>query len=250
MKNHSKHKICIIVPCFNESLRISKSEILSLVFNLKAVVFLIDDGSTDNTWETIKKIEDESEYVKAFRIAQNVGKAQAIWHGLQLASKDEFHFFGTYDADSPIEIREYKKAFQYLADHDELLLVSGARVILAGGKVKRRPSRRWIGRVIATLISFLIRIDFYDPQSPLKVFRYQFFSKASAPKSRWFHDIEFILKIPFKERRNVFYEFPIEKWTDVGDGSISLSRVFPICFDITRILIIGLLQGKKETKSK
>ncbi len=90
--------VTITVPCFNEEKTVS--ETVSSLFELnypkdRLKIFLIDDGSTDNTWKIISKF---SKYpnIKVFH-KENGGKHTALNLALQNIETD---FFGCLDADS------------------------------------------------------------------------------------------------------------------------------------------------------
>ena len=51
-------------------------------------VVLVDDGSTDETWEVIRELADEHEYVTALRLSRNFGKEGAIVAGLDHTNGD------------------------------------------------------------------------------------------------------------------------------------------------------------------
>ncbi len=90
--------VTIVVPCWNEE-RTLESTVQS-IFNLnypkdKIKILLIDDGSTDNTWNVINKFSNHPN-VKIFR-KENGGKHTALNLGLLHSDTD---FFGGLDADS------------------------------------------------------------------------------------------------------------------------------------------------------
>src|SRR3989344_4570824 len=90
--------VTIAVPCWNEEKTIYKTvrSLLSLNYPKdKVKIFLIDDGSTDGTWNIIRKF---SKYpnIKVFH-KENGGKYTALNLGLE---HSETNFFGGLDADS------------------------------------------------------------------------------------------------------------------------------------------------------
>lgn len=85
-------KISVVVPCYNEesSLPLFYKE-LSAQFEKGGIVYellLIDDGSTDETFERIKEIQKKDDRVRAFRFSRNFGQQAAILCGLKNASGD------------------------------------------------------------------------------------------------------------------------------------------------------------------
>src|SRR6185369_10707856 len=59
-------------------------------------IIFVDDGSTDNTWETIGDLRKEDDRVKGVRLRKNFGKAMALSAGFQRAQGE---IIVTLDAD-------------------------------------------------------------------------------------------------------------------------------------------------------
>lgn len=78
----------IIVPCFNESevLDIYFSEtnkIISKIEGYKFSFIFVDDGSTDNTVQLLKKYSKQNEIVRFISFSRNFGKESAMYAGLK-----------------------------------------------------------------------------------------------------------------------------------------------------------------------
>lgn len=86
-------KLAIIIPCFNEELCIEKTvnQLLVVMESLiqknkitqDSYIYLVDDGSSDNTWEIIKKLHTENPLVKAQKFIRNYGNQKALIAGLE-----------------------------------------------------------------------------------------------------------------------------------------------------------------------
>ena len=79
-------KISIIVPCYNEELNINHfyietAKVLSTL-DYDYEIILIDDGSTDNTYQSIKKICKTDTNIKYISFSRNFGKEAAMYAGL------------------------------------------------------------------------------------------------------------------------------------------------------------------------
>ena len=84
-------------------------------------VLFIDDGSTDDSWETIKQLASEFPEVKGLRFQKNYGKSQALHAGFKRVTKP---FVATLDADlqdSPEELLQMVNTLQ----KEDLDLISG-----------------------------------------------------------------------------------------------------------------------------
>ena len=88
-----KPTLAIIVPCFNEELCV-KSTIEKLLILLNTLVdknkikndsylYLVDDGSVDNTWNIIEDAHKKDKRVKALKFIRNFGNQKALIAGLE-----------------------------------------------------------------------------------------------------------------------------------------------------------------------
>jgi len=89
------HKYSIIIPCFNRVDEIK--ELVQSLQNLKFdrtkfEVIIIDDGSTDNTIEFLKKYQEEANYTLTFHSQKNKGPGAARNNGMEKAIGDFFIF--------------------------------------------------------------------------------------------------------------------------------------------------------------
>ena len=79
--------ISIIIPLLNEEESIPELHSwIKKVMNQENYtyeVIFIDDGSTDNSWKTIKKLQSNDLSVKAIRFLKNYGKSQALHAGFK-----------------------------------------------------------------------------------------------------------------------------------------------------------------------
>lgn len=79
-------ELAIIIPIHNEANAILKN--FNIIYNtllndnIKPSFVLIDDGSTDKTYEQLQNIEKNYENVKIIRFSKNFGKELAIFAGL------------------------------------------------------------------------------------------------------------------------------------------------------------------------
>ncbi len=98
IKLKSYPPVTIVVPCWNEekTLEATVNSILNLNYPKDKIhIFLVDDGSTDGTWNVINRFANYPN-IKTFR-KENGGKHTALNLGIEHA---ETEFFGGLDADS------------------------------------------------------------------------------------------------------------------------------------------------------
>lgn len=81
--------LSIIIPLYCEEAHIEKiiSEIQKIMntVNESYELILVDDGSTDNTWDVIKQEADKFPNLRAFQFSRNFGKESAISAGIEMA---------------------------------------------------------------------------------------------------------------------------------------------------------------------
>ena len=123
-KNYSK--VCIIVPCFNEEKTVTKTvhSLLNLDYPQdKLEIIIVDDGSTDRTYERAKKLLKYPQ-VKLFR-KKNGGKWTALNYGL---TKTKAKFVGCLDSDSFVSSQALKLIMAYFMDSKIMVVTSSIKV--------------------------------------------------------------------------------------------------------------------------
>lgn len=102
--------ISVVVPLYNEA-----ESLPELAAWIKRVmdehefsyeVLMINDGSTDDSWEVIKKLHDENPAVKGVCFRRNYGKSPALNTGFDAAQGDVIITMDADLQDSPDEIPE------------------------------------------------------------------------------------------------------------------------------------------------
>ncbi len=100
--------LSIVIPLLNEEESLPelcawiKSVIEKQGFTYE--VILIDDGSTDNSWDVIQKIATENNSIKGIKFQRNYGKSAALNEGFRAAQGDVIITMDADMQDSPDEI--------------------------------------------------------------------------------------------------------------------------------------------------
>jgi glycosyltransferase involved in cell wall biosynthesis len=82
---------------------------------------MIDDGSTDNSWEIIQQLHQQNPLVKGIKFQRNYGKSAALNEGFKIAKGDVVITMDADLQDSPDEIPELRK----MVLEDDFDIVSG-----------------------------------------------------------------------------------------------------------------------------
>ena len=104
-------KLSVIIPCYNEEKAIPLfykefCKIYSCMKDVEFQVIFIDDGSSDNTLNEIKKIADGDECCSYISFSRNFGKEAALYAGLNKASGNYIAMMDVDLQDPPILLQE------------------------------------------------------------------------------------------------------------------------------------------------
>lgn len=117
--------ISVIVPSFNE--RESLPELTAWIarvmdaHNYSYEVIIVDDGSTDGSWDTIKGLSEADPAIHGIRFRRNYGKSAALYCGFEKAKGNVVFTMDADLQDSPDEIPEMYR----MVREDGYDLVSG-----------------------------------------------------------------------------------------------------------------------------
>src|SRR3954470_7248894 len=100
--------LSIVIPLFNEEESLPElSEWITRVTeanNLTYEVIMVDDGSTDDSWQVIENIAAANPHFKGIKFQRNYGKSAALNEGFQAAQGDVVITMDADLQDSPDEI--------------------------------------------------------------------------------------------------------------------------------------------------
>lgn len=120
-------EVTIIVPAWNEekTLHGTVESLFALDYpEDKVNIFLVDDGSTDGTWEVMKTFEGK----RGIKILQkeNGGKHTAVNYGIANSTSA---FIGCLDADSFVHPQALKRIMSYFEANAETMAVSPSIIV-------------------------------------------------------------------------------------------------------------------------
>lgn len=221
--------LIIIVPCYNESKRLEPSAFEGFMKIHPELSYLfVNDGSKDQTLSILKKMENHfPNQVKILNLEKNLGKANAVRVGMRAAlDEKKYDRMAFLDADLSTPLEDCYGLSKKIDAKTQFVFAS--RLKKLDNHIQRKWYRFFIGRIIATLISKMLRLPVYDTQCGCKIFSSKIVLTAFEKPfiSRWLFDVEifFRLKKFFgAQLLKISKEVPLNTWIDLGD-----SRIEPI----------------------
>ena len=126
--------ISIVVPLYNEEESLPELEAwIKRVMdenNYTYEIIMVDDGSTDDSWNVIQQIHEKNSLVKGIRFQRNYGKSAALNEGFKIVKGDVIITMDADLQDSPDEIPELRK-----------MILTNDYDIVSGWKKKRYDSK-------------------------------------------------------------------------------------------------------------
>lgn len=127
----------IVVPCYNEqevlpiTYKLFESKIIELIkakkINNKSKVVFVNDGSKDDTWNIIKDLANNSNYIEGISLSRNRGHQNAVLAGL-MEVKDSCDAVISIDADGQDDVNAMNAMIDnYLVGYDIVYGVRSSR---------------------------------------------------------------------------------------------------------------------------
>lgn len=162
-----KPEISIIIPVYNEeeNLPLLVPQVIEVLRPLdkKFEIIIIDDGSTDNSFNVIKDMGSKYMEIRYIRFEKNAGQSAAFDAGFKDALGE---IVVTLDSDLQNDPRDIPKLLSYISDYD---------VVCGWRKDRKDPLVKKISSKIANRFRNLFTKDsIHDTGCSLKVYRRDF----------------------------------------------------------------------------
>lgn len=158
--------ISVIIPALNEeqNVELLYNKLKSTLSGMKRSfeVIFVDDGSTDNTFKKLEKLNRKDKRCRAIKFKRNFGKSAALFAGL---TQSTGKYIVTIDADMQIDPNEIPKFVKKLEDENYDILI--------GWRHQRKDSlsKKFFSKIFNMLVRLMTRIKIHDSDCDLKVFR-------------------------------------------------------------------------------
>lgn len=133
--------ISIVIPVYNEDESLpelcSWIQRVTQANGLSYEVILVDDGSTDRSWEVIEELRRSNPHIKGIKFQRNYGKSAALNEGFKAASGEVVITMDADMQDSPDEIPELRRMIR----EEKYDMVSGWKKVRHDPVSKTLPSK-------------------------------------------------------------------------------------------------------------
>lgn len=173
LKNYPS--VTIVVPCWNEQKTVSKTihSILNLDYpKNKLKIMVIDDGSTDKTWEVVQKFKNHPQVL--LHKKENGGKHTALNYAIERADTE---LVGCLDADSYVHKDSMKKIALYFEDK-EIMAVAPSIKLWQPKTILQLLQKIEYGFGIFTRKLYHYMDAIYITPGPFSIFRRAVFEKV------------------------------------------------------------------------
>jgi glycosyltransferase involved in cell wall biosynthesis len=157
-------RVSVVVPGLNES--DSLPELARRVQHALEPVgpyelIFVDDGSTDDTWEQIAKLNADNPSVRGVSLRRNFGKAMALTAGFKVARSPVLVMMDADLQDDPDDLPRFLEKLDEGFD------------VVVGWKVKRKDplNRRVLSKIFNGTVSWLTHVDLHDMNCGFKAYR-------------------------------------------------------------------------------
>lgn len=160
--------ISVVVPLYNEVESLAELtawiDRVARENKLSYEIILVDDGSSDGSWEEVERLKEHYPAIKGIRFARNYGKSAALYCGFAEAEGEVVFTMDADLQDSPDEIPEIRRMIL----EDGYDLVSGWKKKRYDPAGKRLPSKFF--NLTARIVS---GIKLHDFNCGLKAYRHR-----------------------------------------------------------------------------
>lgn len=209
-----KNNFAVIIPVYNHEEMIAS--VAKDALKLGFPVFIVDDGSTDSTYDNIRKIKK----IRVFRHKENKGKGEAILTGFKEASKTA-DWAITIDGDGQHNPKDAQNLINAIPQGIRPIVI-GRRENMFGSDVP------WTSRFGRGFSNFWVRLSggprAKDTQSGFRIYPLPECAGIKVKAKRYQFELEILIKSNWKKIPVI--EAPVSVTYSPGSKRISHFRPF------------------------
>jgi glycosyltransferase involved in cell wall biosynthesis len=183
--------LSVVMPVYNEAASVAKVVLSVLEQRPVQELIVVDDYSTDKTWESLQELEGKDKRLKLLRHEKNKGKGAALRTGFSHASAPVVII---QDADFEYSPSEYYLVLAPILSGNADV-VYGSRFIGAGA---HRVLYYWhsVGnKLLTTLSNMATNLNLTDMETCYKTFRREVLEKVALEEDRFGFEPEITAKV-------------------------------------------------------
>ena len=192
--------LSIVIPCYNE-----EGNLVSLANAIREAVeplglgyeiIIVDDFSTDKSWEILQTLGARDPSICARRLEKNCGQSAALWAGIQAARGQ---FIATLDADLQNDPKDLPKFLESLKHCD----------CVSGSRIKSRAQGDSLIRRLSSKIANSVRNKITRENVSDSACSYRVFKRECAGHLKFFKGMHRFLPTLFKIEGYRVAEIPV-----------------------------------------
>jgi glycosyltransferase involved in cell wall biosynthesis len=183
--------LSVVMPVFNEAATVAG--VIKTVLTQRPVrqLVVVDDASSDNTWEQLQPLAQNEPRVKLIRHEFNQGKGAALRTGVALATAD---IVVVQDADLEYDPAEYHRLLAPI--------LSGKADVVFGSRFTGSDAHRVLyywhsvgNKMLTTLSNMATGVNLTDMETCYKTFRREIIQKIRIEENRFGFEPEITAKV-------------------------------------------------------
>lgn len=158
--------ISVVVPLYNEEESLPELvawiDRVAVANGLNYEIIMVDDGSTDRSWEVVKELSVRYTAIRAISFARNYGKSAALYCGFDMAEGEVVFTMDADLQDSPDEIPQMRR----------MILEEGYDIVSGWKRRRHDPiGKRWPSKFFNLTARLMSGIKLHDFNCGLKAYR-------------------------------------------------------------------------------
>ena len=209
MPLENSKSLSIVIPVFNEINFLYKLfDQIKFYFNSENIeIIVVDDGSTDGSFNLLKEIKDKKNYKFTFKLIKldiNSGKGKAIQTGIKNSVGE---YLLLQDADLELDTKDAKEMYDMIINNKDIKCIFGSRYL--SGKLKKNNYffNSLIGKMNSLIFNIFFSQSLSDVHCGLKILHRSVIEKIKLSVNDFGIEIDLASQIV---RNNFFiYEFGV-----------------------------------------